>query len=77
MRNICIAFNTLILLLVVLNCFVCLQVGEPLLDTSGGGVYSFLWTTKEACGVKPKNESGCDDQDTRLSMLKTKNKRVS
>ena len=76
MLNICIAFNTLILLLVVLNCFVCLQVGEPLLDSSGGGVYSFVWTTKDACIiVKPKSESGCED--TRLSMLKTKNKRVS
>ena len=60
------------------NCFLCLQEGELQLDNSGGGgIYSFTWTTKEACAVKPKDESGCNDKDTRISMLQKKDKQVT
>ena len=55
-----------------------LQEGELQLDSSGGGgIYSFTWRTKEACAVKPKDESGCNDKDTRISMLQKKDKKVT
>ena len=61
-----------------INCFPCLQEGELQLDSSGrGGIYSFTWTTKEACAVKPKDESGCNDKDTRIPLLQKKDKKVT
>ncbi|CAB4036134.1 Hypothetical predicted protein, partial [Paramuricea clavata] len=51
--------------------------GEPKLSSLvTNRLYSFIWETKEACRIEPKNdESGCHDKDTRIYLLKTPDKK--
>ena len=55
-----------------------MQTGEPTLDSHvTDRLYSFTWNTKEACKIEPKDdESGCNDKDTRIYLLKTPDKKV-